>query len=237
MFARRLLLVFSIALCGSLAFTAAVSAAGGLGPGKYTFKSTAADAFFGMGKKGGPPVASWGVSVNHGLNSFKPTQPKGSRIVMNSTVVYVTEFDANGNGGYGCFVVPDTDFVVGKNLSSAALHTKLTADEACPGYAAPVGGSKDVSFAGGSSGLALPLTLDVTWSVSSPTTTFKQAFSIECLNYSQEGSSTNESRTASAIGSISALSGSFNSDFGDVIKSDGSLDIQGVADPSCGFVG
>jgi hypothetical protein len=237
MILRRLLLVFSTVLCGSIALAAAASAAGGLGPGKYTFTSSSADAFFGMGKKGGPPAASWSVSVNHGLNSFKPTHPTGPRIVTNSTIVYVTEFDANGAGGYGCFIVPDTDFAVGKGLSSAALHTTLTADEACPGYAAAVGGSKDVFFAGGNGGLSLPVTVDVTWNGGGPTTTFKQTFSIDCLGYSQSGSSNNQSQSASAAGTISALPGSFNADLGDVNSSDGNLDIRGLPDPSCGLVG
>jgi hypothetical protein len=61
---RRLALVLSIVFCGSLVMAAAAFAAGGMGPGKYTFHSTSADAFFGMGTKGGPPSASWSVSVN-----------------------------------------------------------------------------------------------------------------------------------------------------------------------------
>src|SRR2546430_5782826 len=47
---------------------------------------------FGMGGKGGPGGPSWSVSVNQGLNSFKPTHPGGARTVNHSTIVYVTEF-------------------------------------------------------------------------------------------------------------------------------------------------
>ncbi|HYL06983.1 MAG TPA: hypothetical protein VEU76_00430 [Candidatus Udaeobacter sp.] len=220
-----------------MAFAAAASAAGSLGPGKYTFSSAGADAFFGIGKKGGPPAASWSVSVNRGLNSFKPTHPAAARIVMNSTIVSVAEFDATGTGGYGCFIVPDTDFAVAKDLSGATLHATLTADEACPGYAAAVGGSKDVSFGGASSGLTLPITVDVSWTAAGPTTTFKQTFSIDCLSYSQSGSSSNQNRNAGAAGAISALAGSFNADFADINSGDGSLDIRGVPDPRCGLVG
>src|SRR5260370_41390926 len=120
---RRIALVFAIVFCGSLALAAAAAASGGMGPGKYAFNSSSAKAFFGMGKKGGPPSASWSVQVNQGLNSFKPTQPNGPRIANNSTMVFVTEFDASGNGGFGCFVVPDDNFSVSHDLQSAALHT------------------------------------------------------------------------------------------------------------------
>jgi hypothetical protein len=231
MIVRRLVLVFSILLCGSLALAAAAAAAGGMGPGKYTFHSSAANAFFGMGKKGGPPAPSFSVNVSQGLNSFKPTHPNGPRVVFDSTMVFVTEFDALGNGGYGCFIVPDANFTVGREVSGAALHTKLTADEACPGYGTPVGGSKDALFPGGNGGLVLPITVDVTWGSNGAVTTFKQSFTLECESYSEDGSSTNQSTGASASGSISALNGQFTSDIADVISTDGQLDIRGTPPP------
>jgi len=55
MFLRRLLPVFAIVFCGSLTLAAAAAAAGGgMSPGKYSFTNHSADAFFGMGSKGGP---------------------------------------------------------------------------------------------------------------------------------------------------------------------------------------
>src|SRR2546430_16714206 len=159
MLARRLALVFAIVFCGSLAMAAAAFAAGGLGPGKYSFTSQSANAFFGMAQKGGPPASSFTVSVNQGLNSFKPTH--APRTVSNSTMVFVSEFDASGNGGYGCFVVPDSAFTVSRDLQAAALHATPTIDEACQGYGTPVGGGKDVAFAGGTRGLVRPGTLGV----------------------------------------------------------------------------
>ena len=233
MFIRRLALVFAIVFCGSLALAAAAVAAGGMGPGKYTFNSSSATAFFGMGKKGGPPAASWSIDVNQGLNSFKPTQPNGPRIVSNSTMVFVTEFDALGNGGFGCFVVPDGNFTVSRDLQSAALHTTLTASEACPGFATPIGGGKDVVFAGGNGGLLLPITVDVTWSATGAVRTFQNSFSLACLDFSVDGNSTNELTNAGAKGAISALGGQFNSEFADVQTTVGKLDIRGVPQAVC----
>jgi hypothetical protein len=233
MFIRRLALVISIVFCGSLALAAAAVAAGGMGPGKYTFDSSSANAFFGMGKKGGPPAASWQVSVNQGLNSFKPADPPGPRIVNNSTMVFVSEFDASGKGGFGCFLVPDGSFTVSSDLQSAALHTSLTALEACPGFATPVGGSKDVVFAGGNGGLVLPITIDVTWSATGAVTTFQQSFNLACLDFNIDGNSTNLSTNAGATGTISALTGQFNSDSADVSTSVGKLDIRGTPQAAC----
>jgi hypothetical protein len=233
MIVRRFALVLSIVFCGSLALAAAAVAAGGMGPGKYTFHSTSANAFFGMGKKGGPPSASWSVNVSQGLNSFKPTQPSGPRVVNDNTMVFVTEFDATGKGGFGCFIVPNGDFTVSRDLSSAALHTTLAAGEPCPGMGTPVGGSKDVAFAGGSGGLVLPITLDVTWKSTGAVTTFKQSFSVQCLDYTEDGNSTNLNTGAGASGTISALSGQFASEFGNVSATDGKLNINGVPPSGC----
>lgn len=235
MFVRRFALVVSIVFCGSLAVAVvAVAAGGGMSPGKYTFHSTSADALFGMGKKGGPPAPSWNVSVNQGLNSFKPTHPGGPRTVTQSTMVFVSEFDANGNGGFGCFVVPDANFSVSRDLQQAALHTVLTTDELCPGTGAPVGGGKDVVFAGGGgTTLLLPISVDVTWTATGAVTTLKQSFSLQCLDYKQDGRSTNQSTASAASGTISALSGSLAAEFADINATDGQLNIRNTPQPAC----
>jgi len=238
MILRRLALVFSIAICGSLALAAAaVAAGGGLGPGSYTFSSTGANAFFGGGAKGGPPTPTFIVSVNQGLNSFQPMHPKGPRIVMNSTMVFLTEFDATGAGGYGCFVVPPGDFTVAKNLQSAALHTTLTAGEACPGYGTPVAAGKNLSAyaggGGGGGGLVLPITVDVTWTGNGVVSTYKNRSSFQCLSYSEDGTSSYRDSSGNASGATSALSGQFTSVFSDVSSADSQLDISGTSQPPC----
>ena len=233
MLVRRLALVFAIVFCGSLAMAAAAVAAGGMGPGKYTFNSSSANAFFGMGKKGGPPVSSWQVSVNQGLNSFKPTDPPGERIVNDSTMVFVSEFDASGRGGFGCFVVPNGSFTVSRAIQSAELHATLTADEACPGFGTPVGGSQEVAFPSGNAGLTLPITVDVSWSATGAVTTFDQSFRIQCLDYNVDGNGANQSTNAGATGTISALAGSFKSAFADVQTGVGKLNISGVPPAAC----
>jgi hypothetical protein len=235
MIVRRLALVFSIAVVGSLVAAAvAVAAGGGLGPGKYTFSSTSANAFFGGGAKGGPPAPTFVVSVNQGLNSFQPMHPKGPRVVMNSTMVFLTEFDSTGVGGSGCFVIPASDFTVAKNLQSAALHATLTADEACPGYGTPVGAGKNViAYAGGGGGLVLPITVDVSWTGNGVISTFEDRSSFQCLAYSEDGTSSNSDSSGSASGATSALSGQFTSVSADVSSSDSRLDIKGTSQPPC----
>lgn len=235
MLTRRLPMVFSIVILGSLAFAAGAVAAGGggLGPGNYSFSNKSADASFGMGGKGGPAGPSWSVFVNEGLNSFKP-RSGGSRLVDNSTVVFVTEFDALGNGGYGCFVVPNSDFTVSRDLSTAALHTTLTLDEVCPGYASPVDGGNSVAYAGGGEGgLELPIRVDVTWTGRGAAGTSKSTFTFRCLTYGENGSGTYSFIGASASGTISDLDGSFAAEYADVNTSSGLLNIHNVPPDAC----
>ena len=233
MFVRRLVLAFSIFITGSLALAVAgVAAGGGLGPGNYNFTNRSADAFFGMGGKGGPGGPSWQVSVFQGLNSFKPTHPGGPTTVSNSTVVYLTEFDGLGNGGFGCFVVPDSNFTVDRDLS-ASLHATLTESEICGGYASPIDGGKGGVDGGGSGGLVLPVAVDITWSATGAVSNYKNVFQFKCLSYSEEGNSTYSTVSAGATGTISALSGSFNSEFADVSSGSGQLSVHSLPLAGC----
>ena len=232
MFLRRFVLVISIAITGSLAFAAAAIGAGGLGPGNYSFSSQSADAFFGMGGKGGPPTAAWSVSVNQGLNTFRP-RGSGGPIVERNTMVFVTEFDASGNGGFGCFVVPDSAFTVGRDLQSASLHAVLSADEVCDGFGAPVGGKGGGPFAGGDGGLNLPITVDVTWTATTATSTSSDVFTFRCLNFNMNGNSSFQSVQATATGSISALPGTFTAAYTDVASGSSQLHVNAQYPQAC----
>ena len=135
MFIRRLVLVFSIVVCRSLALAAAeLAAGGGLPPGQTLFSETSANAFFGSGN-GGPPNGFF-VFVNQGLNSFEPEDSTGTATVTRSTIVQLQMFIAGG-GDAACYVIPDSDFVVSRNLQSATLHTTPTTANMCKGKDAP----------------------------------------------------------------------------------------------------
>ena len=234
---RRLVLVASIVCCGSLALAAGASAAkgGALGPGDYTFTSTSANAFFGGGKGGKVPQPSFSVFVSRGLNSFEPDQKNATNTVMQSTMVQYTEFDSTGVGGFGCFIIPEGDFTVAKNLQSASLHTTLTANNVCPGAGTPVGGGKNAApMPPSGGGLTFPITVDVTWSGVGVTTSQRDRFSFTCLKHQENG--TNNSRDSiggTASGTTSALTGPFTTLAADVSTQDSQLEVRGIAQPPC----
>ncbi len=237
MIVRRLVLLVSIAFCGSLALAAGAVAAGGggLAPGQYTFNDVSANAFF--GGKGGPPAPTFSIFVNRGLNSFEPSDGhgEGQGTVTQSTMVQLQETDASGFSSFGCFVIPDGDFVVAGNLQSASLHTTLTATDICPGAGSPVGGAPQPGpkAATGGGGLTLPISVNLKWSGANVISTSHDRFSMRCLDLTETGANTfRDSLGGSASGSIDTSTG-LSSQSADVSAQTGSLDIQGAAQPPC----
>jgi len=235
---KKLAAVISIVFGGSLALAAVALAAGGgggLDPGFYKFNDKNAMATFGTLKGGPPGQQGFSVIVDRGLNSFRPIGPDSSRTVMKSTVVILDIFDDTGNVTFGCFVVNPADFAVSKDLQAASLHTTLTAAEVCPGAASPVAGGGAPAFGGGGGGTALPLpiTLDLTWSGLGVISTGTGHNTTRCLDASTEFSSTYKTSNANATGTISALSGSFQTSIGDVTSSDVTATVKGVPQPAC----
>jgi len=235
---RKIALVVSFVFCGSLALAAAVVAAGGgggLGPGVYSFSSRDASATFGT-LKGGPPSQGFSVSVDRGLNVFRPKDPKAPRTVVNSTIVSLSLFDDAGNYSYGCFMINPADFTVSSDLQTARVHTTLTAGEICPGFGAPITDKGVSPLAGGGGGgtdLPLPISLDITWTGLGVTTTGSDRSTYQCLAYSTQFNTTFRSSNGPASGSMSAIPGSFDTPLATVGAFDTKATIKGTPDPVC----
>lgn len=237
MLVRRLVLVFSIVFCGILALAVGVAGAGGgLGPGQFTFKSQSASAF--IGGKGLTPQPTFSVFVNRGLNSFEPEDGSGTTTVINNTIVIFSMFKPDGTGGFGCFVVAPSDFVVSDDLQSASLHTDLTAPNQCPGFGKPIGPvsqTNAATMAGGAGkggGLMLPIRVDLTWTGANIVSNTNDQFSYTCLDRQTQGQNTfRDSLSGSASGTIAGVS--IQTLSADVASQDGQLEIQGVSTPPC----
>jgi hypothetical protein len=214
---------------------ATLAAGGGLPPGQTIFSDRSANAFFGTGK-GGPPDGFF-VFVNQGLNSFEPENSTGTTVTR-STIVQLQVFTAGG-GGAACYVIPDSDFVVSRNLQSASLHTTLTTANMCKGKGAPaIGKSGAAPLAPNgvlppSSGLPASITVDVTWTGTGVMSTRRDRATFECLDYSSDSSSTLRAAVSNAVGAISMLTDSFTSPAAAVGSSDGTIDVSGSISPNC----
>ncbi len=234
---KKLAAVVSIVFGVSLVFAAVAVAAGGggLGPGAYKFTDKEAMATFGTLRGGPPGQQGFTVIVDRGLNTFRAKGPEASRTVTNSTIVSLDIFDDAGNVTFGCFTINPADFSVSKDLQTARLHTTLTANETCPGFGSPVAANGEVPFAGGGGGAALPLpiSLDIAWSGLGVTSSGTDHSTSRCLDYSTEFSSAYQSSNATATGTMSASSGTFQTQLADVTSSDVTAHIKGVPQAAC----
>jgi len=197
---RRLVLIVSIVVSGSLALALAATAAGTsagpvpggkgggpLGPGEYTFTDTSASATFGAPTaKGGIP--QFLISVNRNVSSFQPeggpdSVTKGTTVTLQITTPAIT--------GFGCFTIDPSNFTVSKDLQTAALHTTLNTP--CPGK--PSG-----------SGLPPSITLDVTWTGNGVVGTSRNNNNFECAGYATSTNFVAHAAGNTASGSVTVQS-------------------------------
>jgi hypothetical protein len=174
---RRLVLIVSIVVSGSLALALVATAAGAspgpvpggkgggpLGPGQYSFTDTSASATFGAPTaKGGIP--QFLISVDRNVSSFQPdegqdTATKGTTVTIQVTTPAIT--------GFGCFTIDPSNFTVSKDLQTAALHTTLSTP--CPGK--PSG-----------SGLPASIRLDITWAGNGVVGNSRHTDNFDCAGY------------------------------------------------------
>jgi hypothetical protein len=70
-----------------------------------------------------------GLFVDRGMQSFKAKHTPGAPVIEQAgTVLVVKEL-----AGFGCWMIPDSAFVIANNLSGATLNIHATADMQCPG--------------------------------------------------------------------------------------------------------
>jgi hypothetical protein len=227
---RRLVLIFSIVVSGSLALALAATAAGSaglvpggkgggpLGPGQYTFTDTSASATFGAPTaKGGFP--QFLISVNRNVSSFQPdggpeSDTKGTTVTLQITTPAVT--------GFGCFTIDPANFTVSKDLQTAALHTTLSTP--CPGKS-------------GGSGLPASITLDITWAGNGVVGTSRNNNNFECADYATSTSSVVHAAGNTASGSVTLQSVQLlpqgRADASTLSSSDTHTHITGVEQPAC----
>lgn len=231
---RRLSLVVSIVVCGSLALAAAAMAAGGggLGPGTYTFVNTTAAAQFGVFNDPTQPPVGFAIFVDKGLNSFEPK--KSAAQVSESTIVNLDIAGPNGGGSF-CFVLSDpTQFQISSNLQSASLHALLRPEDQC-NFGGPVTGKARMApFAGGGGpGLQPPFQVDVTWTGTGVTGSGKDRGSFKCGDYSTKTSSEQRTAGETSTGQIANLFASTSSSTAGVIATSTHLDISGFPKQGC----
>lgn len=242
-------LAISVAVLAALAITS-VGAAGGFGqgPGTFNFSDTNAfDSFFN-------PVdqSSLNLSVDRTLFMFRP-RAGGPIQTQNMTVLSISIFGAQTDPtqpppmiASGCFILPDSDFVVSSNLQTASVNATLGEGDICPGFLVPLMGAtpaKTGGGGGGTIGLTFPLVVSATWTGTGATSAQSDQGRFSCGTFNALTHSTSESAFSSAVtASISGyppLSGGQPNDFGSVNATDEQMQVAGtgIISAACGGKG
>jgi len=239
----------AVALVSCVA-VASVAAAGGFGSGagRFTFTDTSAFAsYFNPNDQ-----SSTNISVDRSLYMTRaraggPTSTQQMTVL--SLSVYVPDptdpslppvFAADG-----CFVIPDADFTVSRDVQSASLDATVDESNICPGFIVPINGAEPAKGGGGGGGgFTFPLTVTASWTGSGATGVQDDQGSFRCLSFvssthDHSVSAFSASITASIVGVSSFSGGAADGVFG-AASSSTYTDIvggTGVISPACGGKG
>src|SRR5258708_1353869 len=200
---RRLALVISMLVCGSVTFTVAAIATdaqiagpglaaqgqGGGGPlpaGNYHFTTFRAD----YSLSAGPPAFQT-ISLNINGSTQRSNPLVGPSTFTSETDVSFNIFDGS-TYERGCFILSSpSDFTLSSDVLSASLHTTITS------ATAPCADAFNIT--------PLPLTIDVTWTGGSALLTSRSDKRYDCLTYSSVTQDANLSSNTNATATISPI--------------------------------
>jgi hypothetical protein len=226
--------VLSIVLAG----TAAAGGGGGYGgPGHLRFSDTTAYATFSDTNSG----YSTSVYLDRGQLSFKPKRTSGGPVVQkNGTVLNVNEYSATASE-YGCWVIPDSAFVVAGDLSSASVNVHATADMQCPGgFVSGATGGKpglqsSIGYGGGGGVPPTQITdivVSLAWTGNGGLWKNTNSGTSKCGSYKATFHSTFDYEYAAATGTIGDQSGS-SDPFGQIGQSSQDSNSNSIPSGAC----
>lgn len=242
----------SVSILAGLAISS-VAAAGGFGQGAGTFAFSdtfAFDSFYNSVDQ-----SSVNISVDRGLFMYRP-RAGGPLQMQHMTSLSVTIFGPQIDPtqppqmvASGCFILPDSDFVVSSDLQTASVNATLGEGDVCPGFLVPVVGATPIKAAGGGAGgggtigLSFPLTVSATWTGTGATSTQTDQGRFSCGTFNALTHSTGLSAFSSAVtASISGygdFSGGQPLDFGNVNQQNMQMQVAGtgILSAACGGQG
>lgn len=243
----------SVSILAALAISSVAAAGGfGQGAGTYTFSDTNAfDAFFN-------PVdqSNVNISVDRGLFMIRPRAGGPIQISPLMTTLFISisgpQTDPNQPPpliASGCFILPDSDFVVSSDLQTASVNATLGESDVCPGFLVPVLGATPIKAAGGGPGgggtigLSFPLSVSATWTGTGATSTQTDQGRFSCGTFNSlthsTGLSAISSEVTASISGYGDFSGGQPYDFGNVNEEDMQMQVAGtgILSAACGGQG
>jgi hypothetical protein len=244
---RRMVPIGGALAALSLAFAGSAAAGGGGGfppPGDYTFNDTGAFASYQIV----PPGPTSGgdylfLNVDRGVQTFQPRNANqdGSDVITQAgTMLSMSaSLSSTNTYEYGCWMIPDSAFVVGDKLHSASLAIHIDATTLlCPGI--PIGpaaslGKGVVTPKGGGGGVTFPLPLDVNvgWTWKGLVGTSHDTNSFKCGVLAVRSDSSRQSALSTSTATVSGIGGSPSDAFAQVARSESKMSVKGTLPVNC----
>lgn len=229
----------SVALAGT-----ALAGGGWPAPGVYKLADAAAfaslsgppttvcDPYKGCGP--GPSDSAY-VTVDRGLHTFKAKGGGAPVIQQSGTMLTLGLYTAsNGNYVFGCWMIPDSDFVVASDLSSASVSTTVPPQSTCPGQ--PMGltpaGALDGKPGGGGGG-GSPITINVTWTWNGVVGHEHDAGQYACGSFKATAGFDYDVASATSQGQFTGASATLTDDFSAITQSANNQVISGTLPDAC----
>jgi len=201
--------VLTVVVAGS----AAAGGGGGYGgPGVFHFSDTSVNAsFYDL-----PSDTYTNVYVDRGQQSFKAKRTPGAPVTeITGTVLNINTYSPSaGTGSFGCWIIPDKDFAVAGDLSSATVNALATDEQPCPGYyfGSATGGKpglqSSIGYGGGGPGTGMPPTpVNLSLAGTGAVWTNTNNSTDRCQGFSAVSHNTFDYEYATASGSVGGSSG------------------------------
>jgi hypothetical protein len=209
---RRLLSVVAAAFCSIALAGSALAQGFGPPPGHSQSSDTnaSADLFDSTGSIHANP------SVDRGMQTFKAKQASGPPVVMGPATMLNLEVDVPNGFAFGCWIIPDSDFTVSRDLSSATLTTTVTPGVSeCPGppLSAATGARPGLEALSlqplqegppGSFGFMGPVQLGVTWTFLGAVGQSRFTNNASCASFISNAEGSDQHAFANATATLSA---------------------------------
>jgi hypothetical protein len=194
--------LLTVALAGS----AAAGGGGGFGgPGLFMFTDWSANA-----TATDPTTGNFygSVFVDRGTQSFKLKHTPGAPVVEEPGTVLVIK----AASGFGCWMIPDSAFVIANNLSSATLNIHATPGMVCPGFyvGSATGGKPALQSALGVTDVGPPplitdLMVNLTWTGSGVQWSNGGSSTSKCLDFIATFHNTFDYEFSTATGTVGGV--------------------------------
>lgn len=162
------------------------------GPGESDTTSVDAHGYFG--------TTGQSLQVRRSTFVFEPQE--GAPYEEAATLVTIY-----GNQGLSCYKIPDGDFTISDDLTTARLQTTISGPNTCGKmvFAAGAAGPAGPTFTDGVA-LSDPLQIDVEWANIGAVNDFSSSFENSCLEFQARTDSKGQSVSARARGTIASAS-------------------------------